>query len=145
MHRVFQRDLCKLRLTTARAFVKIATDSQGPLSVSAGATVRLIARVLGMGPSFRLQLQVSNAGSRVVADLALVVTSDPDRYRIAQPLLMLPLLVPSLTYNVDTDVVCVDPTQVPDSVRVYATLGSSSVPLITAVVNMPMSEMPLDD
>lgn len=28
MHRHFQRDLCKLRLTTARAYVKIIKDGQ---------------------------------------------------------------------------------------------------------------------
>ena len=48
IHRVFQRDLCKLRLTTARAFVKIATDTVGPLSVTAGVSLRLLAKVAGM-------------------------------------------------------------------------------------------------
>ncbi len=28
MHRLFQRDLCKLRLTTARSYVKVITDGQ---------------------------------------------------------------------------------------------------------------------
>lgn len=28
MHRIFQRDLAKLRLTTARAYVKVLTDGQ---------------------------------------------------------------------------------------------------------------------
>jgi hypothetical protein len=28
MHRVFQRDLCKLRLLTARAYAKVLTDGQ---------------------------------------------------------------------------------------------------------------------
>ena len=28
MHRIFQRDLCKLRLSTARAYVKVLTDGQ---------------------------------------------------------------------------------------------------------------------
>lgn len=64
MHRIFQRDLCKLRLTTARAFVKVATESQGPLSVSVGAAIRLLARVAGLGPVFRLKLQLTNSGSK---------------------------------------------------------------------------------
>ena len=34
MHRVFQRDLCKLRLNTARAYFKIISDGQGPMSFS---------------------------------------------------------------------------------------------------------------
>jgi hypothetical protein len=32
MHRVFQRDLCKLRLATARSYVKIITDVHGPIA-----------------------------------------------------------------------------------------------------------------
>lgn len=28
MHRIFQRDLCKLRLSTARAYVRVLTDGQ---------------------------------------------------------------------------------------------------------------------
>jgi Bardet-Biedl syndrome 1 protein len=27
MHRIFQRDLCKLRLSTARAYVRVLTDN----------------------------------------------------------------------------------------------------------------------
>ena len=133
MHRVFQRDLCKLRLTTARAFVKNATDSQGPLSVSAGATLRLLARVNGLGPVFRLKLQVSNAGSRSVSDTALTLSYDPALYRVARALLPLPVLVPSLSYDVDVEVVCVDAAQPPDAVRVLVTQGTSVVPLITAL------------
>lgn len=29
LHRIFQRDLCKLRLSTARAYVRVLTDGQG--------------------------------------------------------------------------------------------------------------------
>ena len=40
MHRVFQRELCKLRLATARAYVKIITDVQGPIANN-GSSLRL--------------------------------------------------------------------------------------------------------
>ena len=45
MHRIFQRDLCKLRLSTARAYVKMITDGQGPMSYSSGSALRLTAQV----------------------------------------------------------------------------------------------------
>jgi hypothetical protein len=45
MHRLFQRDLCKLRLSTARSFVKIITDGQGPLSSTGSAELRLDCKV----------------------------------------------------------------------------------------------------
>lgn len=44
MHRVFQRDLCKLRLATARSYVKIITEGHGPLA-AAGGSLRLNAQV----------------------------------------------------------------------------------------------------
>jgi len=44
MHRIFQRDLCKLRLTTARSYVKIISDGQGPISFSNSASLRLTAQ-----------------------------------------------------------------------------------------------------
>jgi hypothetical protein len=45
MHRIFQRDLCKLRLATARSFVKVITDGQGPLSTTGSTSLRLDAKV----------------------------------------------------------------------------------------------------
>ena len=37
MHRVFQRDLCKLRLETARSYVKIITSGEAGISMGGGA------------------------------------------------------------------------------------------------------------
>ena len=48
MHRIFQRDLCKLRLSTARSYVKMISDGQGPVCYSAGVSLRLNARVQGI-------------------------------------------------------------------------------------------------
>ena len=81
MHRVFQRDLCKLRLSTARAYVKVRapnmyvdfshawlnmerayvkvlTDGQGPLSYTAGSSLRLAPAVSGLGPVFKLKIGI---------------------------------------------------------------------------------------
>jgi Bardet-Biedl syndrome 1 protein len=57
MHRLFQRDLCKLRLATARAYVKVLTDGHGPLSYTAGSSLRLNPQVQGLGPIFRLKVR----------------------------------------------------------------------------------------
>eukprot|EP00698_Gefionella_okellyi_P003862 TRINITY_DN13580_c0_g1_i1.p1 TRINITY_DN13580_c0_g1~~TRINITY_DN13580_c0_g1_i1.p1 ORF type:complete len:572 (-),score=130.88 TRINITY_DN13580_c0_g1_i1:93-1808(-) len=144
MHRVFQRDLCKLRLTTARAFVKVATDTQGPISVAASATVRLLARVAGLGPSFRLRLQLTNAGTKTVSDVHVVVLFNSAVYKVQCPYVQLPLLVPGLSYECEVALTNVDPTGCADSVRVHVVSATSAIPLITAIVNMPPSELPLE-
>ena len=71
MHRAFQRDLCKLRLSTARAYVKMITDGQGPMSYSSGSALRLTAQVQGLGPRFKIKLSLQNTGSKAVSDLAV--------------------------------------------------------------------------
>ncbi len=94
MHRIFQRDLCKLRLTTARAYVKIIKDGQGPVSYNAGASLRLNAQVQGIGPLFRLKLNLQNAGSKTVSEVPIALHYDHSLYRIKQSVLLIPLVVP---------------------------------------------------
>ncbi len=71
MHRVFQRDLCRLRLTAARTYVKVRrrvkaciankscmvqtiTDGGSSLATVSGANLRLNASVTGLGPRFKV-------------------------------------------------------------------------------------------
>merc|ERR1711896_13323 len=76
MHRTFQRDLCKLRLSTARAYVNLLGTGHGPMSTKGGANVRLNANVVGMGPQFKIIVRVHNAGVHALYDLPLLATSN---------------------------------------------------------------------
>jgi Bardet-Biedl syndrome 1 protein len=79
MHRTFQRDLCKLRLTTARAYVKVLTDGQGT-SYTAGSTLSMSAEVRGLGPQFILKLTVQNTGTITLYNLLVMFTYDKTVY-----------------------------------------------------------------
>ena len=52
----------------------------------------------------------------------------------------MPLLVPSLDYNFHTSVECMDDMGRTEEISVFVVKSSNSVPLITAVLNMPVSE-----
>lgn len=56
MHRIFQQELRKLRLATARAFVKTIADGGSALATVSGASLRLNATVAGLGPSFKVKV-----------------------------------------------------------------------------------------
>ena len=94
MHRIFQRDLCKLRLVTARSYVKIITDGHGPLSYASGASLRLNAQVQGLGPKFVIKLNVQNTGTRTMSAIPITFSYNHDLYRIERSLLVVPLLIP---------------------------------------------------
>jgi len=144
MHRVFQRDLCKLRLNTARAYVKIISDGHGPMSFSAGSSLRLTAQVQGLGPRFKLKLNLQNTGSKAVCDMAVTFAYNAMLYRLKSSLVRVPLLVPGLLYRLDTELDCIDEAGGADAIRVFVCSTKSVLPVLSAVVNMPVSEMLLD-
>eukprot|EP00747_Dinoflagellata_sp_TGD_P031850 gnl/TRDRNA2_/TRDRNA2_135582_c0_seq2.p1 gnl/TRDRNA2_/TRDRNA2_135582_c0~~gnl/TRDRNA2_/TRDRNA2_135582_c0_seq2.p1 ORF type:complete len:585 (+),score=116.91 gnl/TRDRNA2_/TRDRNA2_135582_c0_seq2:236-1990(+) len=145
MHRTFQRDLCKLRLSTARAYVNLLGQGHGPLSSMGGAQVRLNAQVVGMGPQFKVVVRVQNAGVHALYDVPLMCTTNQSLYRTPKPCCYLPILVPQQVYIVEVPVTCTNENGGTDSVRIFLCSQSSNVPIISAIVNMPISEPPLVD
>merc|ERR1712226_817022 len=119
MHRTFQRDLCKLRLSTARAYVNLLGAGHGPMSSAGGTQVRLNAQVIGMGPQFKIVARVQNAGVHAIYDAPLMATTNPSLYRLPKPCVYLPILVPQQVYIVELPVTCVNENGGTDSVRMF--------------------------
>merc|ERR1712232_1052984 len=142
MHRTFQRDLCKLRLSTARAYVNLLGTGHGPMSSMGGANVRLNANVVGMGPQFKIIVRVQNAGVHALCDVPLTTSTNPNLYRLPKPCHYLPILVPQQMYIVEIPITCIDENGGTDCVRVFLCnqAADTNVPIISALVNMPISE-----
>lgn len=145
MHRIFQRDLCKLRLATARSYVKIITDGQGPLSYASGASLRLNAQVQGLGPKFLIKLNVQNTGNRAMSNIPITFAYNHELYRIDRSLVLVPLLIPRLLYHLEISVQCIDEAGGADVVKVFVCSPKSVVPVISAFVSMPISEPIMQD
>jgi hypothetical protein len=56
----------------------------------------------------------------------------------------MPLLVPNLNYKIDVDVENIDPSGAADTIKVFVFSKESTVPLITANISMPMSEINME-
>ena len=141
MHRIFQRELCKMRLSTARAYVRVIQDGIGPLSSVGGINIRLDARVIGLGPLFKLRVGVRNCGSKLLCDLPVVLLVDESKYRVAVCGVRIPCVVPGVEVVYMFDVRSVDAAGAADVVRVFVMNPKSAIPAISAVVNMPVSEV----
>ncbi|GMH36088.1 hypothetical protein BSKO_03956 [Bryopsis sp. KO-2023] len=145
MHRIFQKDLCKLRLQTARAYVKVLTDGQGALSFASGSQLQLNATVQGLGPRFKVKLEITNKGSDSVQDLIALLRFDEGLYTSDRNLVKIPQLLPTLTYTYDVGIVCKDPLGGAGDVHVALVHSSSVVPLLLALVKMPVCEQEESD
>jgi Bardet-Biedl syndrome 1 protein len=153
MHRVFQRDLCKLRLTTARAYVKIigaegaaaGARSSQPSTIMSASNVRLNVKVQGLGPMFRLIVDIQNTGKETIMESPLVAHFNTKLYRTGKALQIVPLLIPGLLYHYIFEVESIDENGAAGDIHILLTSKKSSVPLITALVKMPLAELPMDD
>jgi len=140
MHRIFQRELYKLRLQTARTYAKVLSGTQGPISYTAGTSIRLTAQVQGIGPLFKLKINIENTGKRNIQDTIITFIYNHALYKIKNHILQIPLLVPELVYKVEAKVQCLIDGGGADPVRVFVCNSQSSLPIVTAIINMPISE-----
>ncbi|CAL1173642.1 unnamed protein product [Cladocopium goreaui] len=126
-------------------YVNLLGTGHGPMSSSGGAQVRINAQVLGMGPQFKILVRIQNAGSTSLNDVPVHCTTNPNLYRIPKPCFFLPILVPQQVYLLEVPVACINENGGTASVRIFLASQHSHVPLISAVVQMPISEPPLLD
>ncbi|XP_065826341.1 Bardet-Biedl syndrome 1 protein homolog isoform X2 [Oscarella lobularis] len=141
MHRAFQHDLYRLKLETARTYVKSVKTSLNPVSTSATEPLRLHAKVHGIGPLFKMTVEIQNtSSSKSMMKLLLVFKYDVNLYSFSRPIIKVPFLVPSLPYSFETLIHCYSDVGVADSVKVFVVREESSVPLISATISMPVSE-----
>lgn len=146
MHRAFQSDLCHLRLEAARAYVKLLTDGGVSAAPSrTGATVRLDASVVGVGPRHRLQLRVANTGAKALTGVLVMFNFDAAVYKMDTGLLRLPALVPGVVAERDAWVTNVHPQGLAAQISALILQEGDERPLLHYLVTMPQSELADDN
>ncbi|KAL0026920.1 hypothetical protein WJX77_011582 [Trebouxia sp. C0004] len=142
IHNTFQQELVQLRLATAKAYMKVMTDGQGATSTStaSSASLTLNATVSGLGPAFKLTLELCNNGSQPILGAALVLLYNKQMYSAQHDQRQLPVLLPALQYHFDIRIHCLDPEAGVDVVKILMHSSKSAVPLLSALVKMPLSE-----
>ncbi|CAL8261764.1 unnamed protein product [Arctogadus glacialis] len=141
MHRAFQMDLSRVRLAAAQAYVRALEASLTPMSANPAAPLKLNAVVQGLGPAFKLTLNVQNtAASRPILNLTVSFLYDGGLYSMRTPYFRIPLLVPGLVYPFETLVECTSDKGISDVIKVFVLHDGKTAPLLTAHINMPVSE-----
>ncbi|KAK6180672.1 hypothetical protein SNE40_008677 [Patella caerulea] len=141
MHRTFQRDLYLLRLNTARQYVKALDNSMNPISSDPTEPLKLSAQIQGIGPTFKLTVNLQNTSlSQPTSNLIITFNYDDKLYSFRNKFIEAPMLVPGLNYAFETFIDCLNEKGVSDNVKVYVLKSGRSVPIITGVISMPVSE-----
>ena len=93
---------------------------------------------------FRIKLEISNLSKKPILNARICLNFRDTIYRQRGNSPLLPLLLPNLIYKVNVEVECIDPAGTNDIIKVFIVDSASSVPLIAANLNMPVSELNLD-
>ncbi|XP_067400215.1 Bardet-Biedl syndrome 1 protein isoform X2 [Emydura macquarii macquarii] len=126
MHRVFQMDLCRLRLMAARAYVKALESSLAPVTSTLQEPLKMNA--------------VNTSAGRPSINLLVSFLYDRSLYAMKRAFFKAPMLVPGLNYPIETFVECLSDKGISDIIKVFVLREGQSTPLLTAHINMPVSE-----
>uniref|UniRef100_A0A4X1TPX6 Bardet-Biedl syndrome 1 N-terminal domain-containing protein n=1 Tax=Sus scrofa TaxID=9823 RepID=A0A4X1TPX6_PIG len=141
MHRAFQADLYLLRLRAARAYVQALESSLSPVSATAREPLKLHAVVQGLGPTFKLTLHLQNvSAARPIVGLQVCFLYNEVLYALPRAFFKVPMLVPGLSYPLETFVESLSDKGISDIIKVLVLREGQSAPLLSAHINMPVSE-----
>eukprot|EP00062_Callorhinchus_milii_P026027 gi/632987674/ref/XP_007882686.1/ PREDICTED: Bardet-Biedl syndrome 1 protein [Callorhinchus milii] len=141
MHRTFQTDLYRLRLMATRAYARVLEANLAPFSSSLSEPLKMNAVVQGIGPCFKLTLNLQNTSANQPSiNLLISFMYDENLYSMERGFFKLPMLVPGLNYPIQTVVDCRSDKGVADTIKVFVLQVGRSSPLLTAHINMPVSE-----
>ena len=79
-----------------------------------------------------------------MTDISICLNYNDNIYKQRGQNRRLPLLLPNLVYKVSVQVECIDATGANDIIRVFVLDKNSTLPLITAILQMPVSDLNMD-
>ncbi|KRX04415.1 WD40-repeat-containing domain [Pseudocohnilembus persalinus] len=141
MHKVFQKDLMKMRLKTAQTYLNLLNDGNFQNMLANEANLRLQADVRGLGPLFRIELKVVNLSNEPMTGLQIMYTYDQSIFKIKKSVNMISFLMPNISYPIEISVENIDENGTGDTIKILVCKQGQSTPLIGALVPMPMSEL----
>ncbi|KAG5492304.1 hypothetical protein GH5_01221 [Leishmania sp. Ghana 2012 LV757] len=151
IYQLFQYDLSQLRLTTAKAYLDMISNGAAPSELgnvtqenegAAESSLRLSAVVQGLGPVFKVKVQLQNVGEAPLHAVRVVFClSDDDVYRMPQQIFLMPALLPSVPLSCAALVTAAGGGVKGNDILVVATGPRSLTPLASTLVDLPETEL----
>lgn len=140
MHKLYQHELCRLKLYTTKQYVNLLTQQFG--TISNNNLIQLNCSIQGLGPLFRLKLGITNTSTTVLYNLCVTYTYNQQIYKLSESVHHMHVVTPGIESMISCDVQSIDTGGRSDNIRVYVVEQGSTntVPLLAAMINMPQSE-----
>ncbi|GET92939.1 hypothetical protein, conserved [Leishmania tarentolae] len=150
MYQLFQYDLSQLRLTTAKAYLELISNGSVPSELGnvtqenegvVESSLRLNAVVQGLGPVFKVTVQLRNVGDAPLHAVRVVFCLAEDEvYSMPQQIFSIPTLLPSVPLFCAAFVTTAEGEVKGNAILVVATAPKSRRPLASTLVDLPEVE-----
>ena len=142
MHKAFQSELSRLRLTVTRAYVKLLDEHPTEqIAADNRSKLHLSAKVVGMR-HHRLELTIQNTAEEAQEDITVATASRHKGFQVLKPIISIPMLLPGVSYPQNIPVHRKE--GISEAGEVVISLvknlreGSTS-PVLTATVKLPVA------
>ena len=106
MHQIFQKELYRFRIKTAKEFLSSLKTASTPISTNPNEPLKLNAQVQGIGPTFKLVLKVQNISSSSPSiNLFITFAYDEKLYKIATTYIEVGLKLPNGHLNATVNLI----------------------------------------
>lgn len=139
MHRNFQRDLFRVRLATARNYVKALESSLVPMVTNVHYSIQASANVRGIGPLFVIDVDVRNSGAEALSQTFLQIVANNAIYQVSKNVIPCGFLVPNVLYKYTFRLKCLSQEAISQPVH-FSVCKSDGTALIAVKVDMPVAE-----
>ena len=110
----------RLKLNAARTYVQALKASLNPISLNNVDSIKVSAKVYGLGPVFQLNLELQNtsADNNFHTDLLMVFDYDFKLYRLERNVIQIACLLSTGTYRCTNRVECISELNLADTIKV---------------------------
>eukprot|EP00796_Vickermania_ingenoplastis_P006124 gene6124-4405_t len=150
MYRSFQYDLCHLRLQTARKYVEVFGGGSSHIAAAdvaraivgrpASGKARLHSTIQGLGPVFKIRLELEALDPQPLRNLLILITYDPLIYHMQTSLCVVPFIAPGHGHKCSFVIRVVEGEDGGEPVSVWLLREDSQDPLASLQIELPERE-----
>ena len=149
MYKIWQKEIVKFRLKTNNQYLTMLKKGNNPIQDNQSNNNNVLGKILlniqiiGLGPLFKLQIQLKNIGKSIINLIKIVLSYNKNYYLIKKSVLNIPLLIPSLDYKYFINIKCIEPNgnSTPIKLLIIDDKSLLHFPFMSAIVDMPISEI----
>ncbi|PAV64402.1 hypothetical protein WR25_11417 [Diploscapter pachys] len=140
--KVYQKDAFLLKYETTKRFTEIAQVSTSVSQTATALPIDMTVDVNGFGPTFRITVHLTSSAKVPLYKHYLSLLSPPSMYIFSQPLIPVPLLIPGKEFTYTSLVTCLNPEKgLQSDIKLVLCNETSTTPLLTVVIAMPISDL----